>query len=300
MNVITEVHTIQEMARAKELESSIIGINNRNLKTLTIDLNTTNTLLPLASKNALLISESGFSKRSELKLLSGKVRGFLIGSSLMQAERIDLAMRELLFGRVKICGLTNREDALYAYASGAYYGGLNFSSRSKRRVSLSEAQAIKKDVPLVWGGIFVNQPQDEVVEIAKILNLDFVQVHGDETEAYMEALKLRLINTCEVWRSLRITHQLSTSLPKVADRILLDNYDSKEFGGTGQAFDWSMLENVTERHQYVIAGGINPANVVTASELLPFALDIASGVEEGNPRKKSLEKIHELFLRLWP
>ena len=300
MGVITEVHTKEEVSRARDLKAAIVGINNRNLKTLEIDLETTNNLLPLIPKDVLIISESGFSKRCELKKLSGAVQGFLIGTSLMKAPRIDLALRELLFGRVKICGFTNQVDAQYAYDSGAYYGGLNFHLESKRFVSIEEAQATKSNVPLVWGGVFVNQSEIEIVDTVNLLALDFVQLHGDETDDYVASLKQKLGPKHEVWKAVRINDNLENAHGCTADRVLLDSYSHTDYGGTGQTFDWALIDNEPGRFDYIVAGGINPSNVEKARDIEPFAIDIASGVEDKNPRKKSHEKIRELFLKLWP
>jgi|SRR5579871_3888439 len=299
MDIITEVHTSQELARAHDLKAKIIGINNRNLKTLDIDPKTTERLLPLIASDCLVISESGFSHRNQLLQLAGRVNGFLIGTSLMKSPRIDLALRELLFGRVKICGLTNREDAYNAYKCGAYYGGLNFSSVSKRRVTLDEARALKKDVPLVFGGVFVNQSADEIMSMVNELSLDFVQLHGDETESYVSELKARLPQGCELWQAKRVDKQLS-SLATKADRILLDSFSPTDYGGTGKTFDWGMLKDHPLRTHIILAGGMNANNIRAASEFEPFALDIASGVEDNNPRKKSELKLEQLFTHLWP
>ncbi|MCA9506918.1 MAG: bifunctional indole-3-glycerol-phosphate synthase TrpC/phosphoribosylanthranilate isomerase TrpF, partial [Myxococcales bacterium] len=161
MAVVCEVHDEEEMKRANQLKAKIIGINNRNLKTLEVDVNTTERLLNLAWKDALIISESGFATHRQIYRYKDKVKGFLVGTSLMRQERIDRALRELIFGRVKICGLTNAYDAKIAYDNGAYYGGLNFSPLSQRCISVDEARSIIDGSPLSYGGIFVNQSVDE-------------------------------------------------------------------------------------------------------------------------------------------
>lgn len=300
MDVICEVHNEEEMERAKNLGAPIIGINNRNLKTLKVDLETSERLLPLVPQDAIVILESGFKNRTEIMRFSGKVHGFLIGTSLMSAKRIDLALRELLFGRVKICGLTNAVDARVAYNSGAYYGGLNFAPISKRQVDIDSAIAIKAAAPLVWGGVFVNQTLDEVSKIAIELALEFVQLHGDEDDAYAKALRDRLPVGCEIWRVIRVKNKLPDVGTMEADRIVLDTYDHAQYGGTGERFDWGLLTGNQDRHRYIVAGGIKPSNVKELSAFCPFGIDIASGVEEGDPRKKSPALINELFAQLRP
>lgn len=295
MDVITEIHDEEELARAKKLGASIIGINNRNLKTLAVDVATTERLVPLITEKKLVISESGIATRSAVKQLSGQVNGFLIGSALMAAERIDLALRELVFGRVKICGLTNRDDARLAYEAGAYYGGINFSKESKRRVAVDEAHSIMDSVPLKFGGVFVNQPLDEVCRACEKLKLDFVQLHGDEPESYLRELRGRV--ACEVWQVIRVGKKLSRAKSEYAHRVLYDTFSPREFGGSGQVFDWAQLDLLEVNHS-IIAGGITPENVRGIDALMPFAIDIASGVEDDNPRKKSPARIDALFNQL--
>lgn len=298
LDVITEVHDEDEMARANRLGADIIGINNRNLRTLEIDLGTTKRLAPLARKDALLIAESGLSMRSQIKALHGRVDGFLIGSALMEASRIDLALRELIFGRIKICGLTNTVDAREAFAAGAYYGGINFAKSSKRRITIEDAPNIIAAAPLVWGAVFVNEPVDAVAVIAKKLGLSFVQIHGDEDEVYIDSLRARLDPSVEIWRAVRIKDSLPQSSSN-ADRVLLDSYSELGYGGTGKTFDWSIVRDDHRSSRYIIAGGINALNIKEIDDVRAFALDIASGVEESaDPRRKSKQLLQEIFLKL--
>jgi len=300
MDFIAEVHTEQEMHRANLLHAPIIGINNRNLKTLTIDMDTSARLAPMAHDNALLVLESGFSKHEDIHRFLSFGHGFLVGSSLMASPRIDLAIRELIFGRVKICGLTNIEDARNAYAQGAYYGGLNFAPVSKRCIDIEQARNIMAIVPLIFGGVFVNQPQTMVADTANQLGLKFVQLHGDENQNYLDELKAKLSPSCEIWRAVRVKDTCEYDVYHHVDRVLLDRYCSHNFGGTGQSFDWTMLQKKSDLGHVIIAGGINSENVRTAANLLPFALDIASGVEDADPRKKSPHKLEALFSQLRP
>ncbi len=299
MDFITEVHTKEEMERANKFSARIIGINNRNLKTLEIDLAVTANLAPRAHKDALVISESGISLRSQINKLLPHADGFLVGSALMSAERIDLAVRELLFGRVKICGITNGEDAKAAYAAGAYYGGINFYQNSKRHVAAEDAEQIVKSAPLLWGGVFVNSAIEEVIRVAHRLKLNFVQIHGDESEDYLSDLRKQLPAHVEIWRALRVNDASSLPTCPDAERIVLDSLRDGAYGGTGTSFDWTTL-NKQDSDRFILAGGINSANVKAADELGVFALDIASGVEDADPRKKSHKKLNEIFSELRP
>ncbi len=290
MEIICEVHTEQEMKRAIALKAKIIGINNRDLFSLNVDLENSERLISMAPKGALLISESGFYNRAELQRFSERVNGFLVGSSLMQAPRMDLAVRELIFGRIKICGLTNFLDAKNAYDAGAYYGGLNFWPKSKRYVTKADAQSIKK-APLIWGGVFVDQPLAEVKEIACDLNLDFVQLHGQESERYIKELRAEL--DCEIWQAIRINGATRAQKSEHAHKVLFDTYCEVEAGGTGKSFPWEKHEG--EFSKSIVAGGVDESNVAKLAQYFPFAIDICSGVESENPRKKSLAKIHGIF-----
>lgn len=296
MEIICEVHNEAEMIRAKELKAKIIGINNRDLFSLKIDLETTRRLVPLAPKDALLIAESGFYHRKEIMSYASMVDGFLVGSSLMQKEQMDLAVRELIFGRIKICGITNFKDANMAYKSGAFYGGLNFWPGSKRYISVEEAQKIKKDVPLSWGGVFVDQPLEQVRDIATSLNLDFIQLHGDEREDYIKDLKKAL--SCEIWKAVRVKSGQNLEVSQHAHRVLLDTYCASEQGGTGKSFPWADYQS--HFGDMIIAGGVNESNVAKLSAYFPFAIDICSGVESDDPRKKSLSKVVAIFDELRP
>lgn len=294
MDIICEVHNEEEMKRAIKLNAPIIGINNRNLHTLEIDMDTSERLLPLVPKDTIVISESGFASHAQVLRYQKKVGGFLIGSSLMRSPRIDLALRELIFGRVKICGLTKPDDARLAYDAGSYYGGLNFARSSKRFITVDEAKKIMAAAPLSWGGIFVDQPIDEVIQIASTLRLDFVQLHGHEAKDYIRDLRPLLAGECEIWKAVGVCDGIDIPPRLGADLIL---FDSANGGGSGISFDWALLDK--ERMlKFGIAGGINAKNAYDASLKNPWLIDIASGSEDGDPRKKSPRQIKEIFAAL--
>jgi indole-3-glycerol phosphate synthase/phosphoribosylanthranilate isomerase len=297
MDIICEVHTKEEMLRANKLLAPIIGINNRNLKTLEINMDTSKQLASLAHKDALVILESGFSNHQQIMDYKDIANGFLVGTSLMMNERIDLALRELIFGRVKICGITNPDDAKLCYEAGAYYGGLNFASLSKRKISLDEAGPIIKAAPLIWGGVFVNQPVALVNDIAVSLGLSFVQLHGDENAAYIKELRNTLPKPTEIWCAVAVKNQAILPKNTYVDHWLLDSF-SPNRGGSGQSFSWDLIKDLS-LDDVILAGGINPNNVKAASALSAFAIDCASGVEE-KPGKKSPHKLKEFFKNLRP
>ena len=297
MDALTEVHDEPELRRALSLGAGIIGINNRNLKTLKVDLKTTERLAPLVPKDRIVVCESGITGREDLKRLSGQADAFLVGSSLMKEENLGRAVRELLFGKVKICGLTNAEDAVTAYRLGAVYGGLIFAPESPRRVSLKEAEKITAAAPLSFTGVFVNQPVDEAADIAKTLALSAVQLHGDEDAAYISALRGRLAGGSEIWKAVRVSGAVPNITEYGCDRILLDAYDKKARGGTGRVFEWGLLDGRQDKDRLIIAGGINPDNAAAAAAMGCYAIDVNSGVEE-SAGKKSGARLENLFSAL--
>lgn len=294
MEILTEVHDEQEMARANALGAKIIGINNRNLKTLEVDLNTTEKLAPLARKGAVLVSESGFSERSEILRFSKKVHGFLIGSSLMGATRPDLKLRQMIFGEVKICGLTRPEDASHSYKSGATFGGLNFVEGTPRAIEPGDAKNVMGDTPLKWVGVFRNSEANFIAAVASVLDLDAVQLHGMETEAFRTRLRKILPGKAELWQAVEGIKYIPEVAPDVCDRLILDSKRHRVFGGTGFAFGWGPLKKLKKKSHLGLAGGLVPGNVSRALKTGIPLLDVCSGVEESHGIK-SPEKITTLF-----
>ncbi len=297
MDVLTEVHSLEEMKRAVALKAPIIGINNRDLKTLKTDLATTDRLLPYVPKDCLVISESGFERHEQVQNLDKRVNGVLVGSSLMKASRIDLKLREIIFGRVKICGITNPEDARLAYDNGAYYGAINFYPGSKRYVVPQEAPDILNAAPLIFGGLFVNSSIAEIVNLVGSLNLNFIQLHGQETPDFVLELRKNLPSDVEIWQAVRVQGEIPNIDKLDVDKAVFDAFSVDGFGGLGKSFDWHLLRGKNFITPYFLAGGINESNALEASRVGAFGLDIASGAEE-NPRQKSAEKLAKIFGKL--
>src|SRR5690606_13593025 len=126
MEALVEAHDDAEVARAVALGAPVIGINNRDLKTLKVDLATTERLAHLGPEDGLVVAGSGVEGRSDVERLAGHADAFLVGSSLRRADSPARAARALAFGRAKVCGLRTAEDAALAAASGASFAGLIF------------------------------------------------------------------------------------------------------------------------------------------------------------------------------
>ncbi len=194
--------------------------------------------------------------------------------------------------RVKICGITNWMDAKRACVAGANFLGFNFYRESPRYISPARAGKIvarlPKDVAAV--GVFVNESEGAILEIARRVGLDFVQLHGDETPEFVGHLAQRVpvIKAVRVRKPFRAAE---LSRFKKASALLLDGFDRRARGGTGKGFDWSIARRVKRGRRIFLAGGLNPENAAEASATVrPYALDVCSGVEAA-PGKKDAARI---------
>jgi len=294
MDVLTEVHDAQELERALLLDARIIGINNRNLRTLAVDLATTERLAPEIPRDRLVVSESGIQTRLDVDRLSSHARAFLVGSEIMRSENVGQAARRLVYGSVKVCGLTRPEDAIAAYRCGAEFGGLVFAPESRRVVDEERAARIRRAAPLAWVGVFVNSEPARVTELARRLHLSAVQLHGDETPAVVSQLRESLPAHCEIWKAVPVRDRIPTRSETGADRLLLDSFHPAERGGSGQRFDWGLLQATPERSRIVLAGGLKPENARRAHALGCGALDVSSGVESA-PGIKDEQRLESFF-----
>lgn len=297
LDVLTEVSNQEEAHRAARLGAKIIGINNRNLRDLSTDLATTEKLAPLLPQDALVISESGIYTHQDVLRLAPLADGFLVGSSLMAQQDLTQAVQELLFGQVKVCGLTSVEDAKAVKAAGASYGGLIFAEQSKRRISQNQAQAIVEQVPFHYVGVFVNAPLEEVTQFATKLKLVAVQLHGQESDDYIRALRGQLPADCQIWKALGVTTSLPEMDNPLVDHYLLDCQIGNSFGGTGQQFDWALLASISDKTKLALAGGLNPDNIKQAAATGAALLDVNSGIES-RPGVKDQQKLQQLFTQL--
>jgi len=293
MDSLVEVHDEAEMRRALALGAPLIGINNRDLRDLSVDLRTTERLAVLAA-DRILISESGIATRADVERLSGKVDGFLVGSSLMSAAEPAQAARELTLGRVKLCGL--RCSADIRAARPAACAGFVFVPGSPRHVTADEAAPLAGTVRrsgMVPVGVFRDAPLRTLVDIATLLNLHAVQLHGHEDFEYIRELRRNLPASCEIWTALSVGREPLTG--RGGDRIVFDNAD----GGSGRPFDWSMVKDHPELPRALVAGGIGPNNALPAMALGAYMIDVGSAVDE-SPGCKSPEKIAALFEAIRP
>ncbi len=191
--------------------------------------------------------------------------------------------------KVKICGITNLEDARLSAEFGADALGFNFYEKSPRYISPENAREIIEQLPreILKVGVFVNEDLSKIVEIAKVAKLEALQLHGEESPEFASELKQK--TNLEIIKAFRVSPEFVPEdvLQYETDAILLDAYSPKEHGGTGETFDWEIAKKVQEIFpKMYLAGGLDQNNVANAFfEVKPFAIDVCSGVESEKGRK---------------
>jgi phosphoribosylanthranilate isomerase len=199
----------------------------------------------------------------------------------------------MLIVKVKICGITNYEDAAAALDIGADLLGFNFYPKSPRFVPPEKARQIISKLPgfVDIAGVFVNESIERIHEIQNICQLDWVQLHGDEDS---EFCKQFLSHNVKVLKAIRVKDQEDIKMAEdyFTDAILLDAFDPDKYGGTGLSFDWNIIGHIGKR--VFLAGGISPDNAAEAAELGVYGIDVCSGIE-AEPGKKDHKKMKKLF-----
>lgn len=194
--------------------------------------------------------------------------------------------------KVKICGITCREDALAAVAAGADALGFNFCPASPRYIDPRRARDIVGALPpfIAAVGVFVDVASPaEVRRIARLSGVSVLQLHGDESPDYCR----RLRRSYPLIKALRLGKDLNRRAlgEYPVQAFLLDTYDDTRRGGTGKTFDWNLACDLAGLRPIILAGGLTPENVASAVRTVrPYAVDVCSGVE-ARPGKKDPEKI---------
>lgn len=188
--------------------------------------------------------------------------------------------------RVKICGLTRRQDAEFAIKSGADAIGLVFYQPSPRAVTIAQAAAITAQLPpfVSLVGLFVNASAATVRETLQQVPLSLLQFHGDETSAFCEQFGMPYIKAVRMQKTADLI-EAEKRFPGAA-ALLLDSYLQDVPGGTGLTFDWSMITAVNK--PLILAGGLTTENVAAAiRQIAPYAVDVSGGVEESKGLKSN-------------
>jgi phosphoribosylanthranilate isomerase len=198
--------------------------------------------------------------------------------------------------KVKICGITDWTDARRAIAEGADFLGFNFYLPSPRYISPGNAERIVRRLPpnVEAVGVFVNETEEQTLEIARAVGLDYLQLHGDESPATTR----RLQRFFPVIKAVRVRDSFRPAqLAKYGhcSAILLDGFDRRSRGGTGKTFRWDIAKRAKKYGRIFLAGGLAPDNIAEAIlAAQPYAVDVCSGVE-AKPGKKDPRRLAALM-----
>ncbi|MDU6398722.1 MAG: indole-3-glycerol phosphate synthase TrpC, partial [Veillonella sp.] len=301
LSSLVEAHDEQEVQMAIDCGARIIGVNNRNLKDFTVDVQNSVRLRNLVQDDVIFVSESGLETPEDIQVLRDNNIGVaLMGETFMRSPN-KVEKLAYLYGptyytpKVKMCGISKVETIPAVVEAKPDYMGLVFAP-SKRQVTVDQAKILVEELHRGYAkkygsdtehdkndtiktvGVFVNETVDNLVTIANEANLDAVQLHGDEDETFIQSLKER--TNVEVWKAIQIRTAADTEkwIDSSADMLLFDAYHKDERGGTGEVFDWSSLD-AFER-PFMLAGGIDSTNVARAIRTVrPYGIDISSGIE---------------------
>ncbi|GAA1471700.1 bifunctional indole-3-glycerol-phosphate synthase TrpC/phosphoribosylanthranilate isomerase TrpF [Corynebacterium aurimucosum] len=290
LDVLTEAITEEEVARATAFGIDVIGINNRNLHDLSIDLTRSERLSHHVPSGKVIVSESGIRDNQTVRRLGSHANAFLVGSQLTGTPDIDRAARELVYGHNKVCGLTSWSAAQAARAAGAVYGGLIFEEASPRNVSRETALDIIAHEPdLSYVAVSRRTTGWEELALDGIAALQIHAPYQGSTEAELELISsVRAVaGEREVWRAIDMTAPhgpaLASALADAADYLILDS----GAGGTGTPFDWTTVPDEVKAKS-LLAGGIKPDNLAEALRIGTAGLDLNSGVEVNGQKDSAL------------
>ena len=307
LSSLVEAHDEHEVQMAIDCGACIIGVNNRNLKDFTVDVQNSVRLRNLVQDDVIFVSESGLETPEDIQVLRDNNIGVaLMGETFMRSHN-KIEKLAYLYGstyyipKVKMCGISKVETIPAVVEAQPDYMGLVFAP-SKRQVTVDQAKILVSELHKQYAnrynrdaeqysnqtlihqefiktvGIFVNETLDNLVTIATEVNLDAVQLHGDEDEAFIQSLKER--TNVEVWKAVQIRSAADAAawIDSSTDMLLFDAYHKDERGGMGEVFDWSCLDEF--ERPFMLAGGIDSTNVARAIRTVrPYGIDISSGIE---------------------
>ena len=189
--------------------------------------------------------------------------------------------------KVKICGITNWTDARRAVEAGVQFLGFNFYRPSPRYIQPAAARRIIRRLPdsIAAVGVFVNEPEANMLALARRVGLDYLQLHGDEPPEQVARLKREI----PVIKAIRVRDSFRPKQLNFCGRasaILLDGFDARSHGGTGKTFNWNLARGSNGSRRIFLAGGLTPENVAEAIRVArPYAVDVCSGIEARPGRK---------------
>ena len=294
LSSLVEAHDEHEVQMAIDCGARIIGVNNRNLKDFTVDVQNSVRLRNLVQDDVIFVSESGLETPEDIQVLRDNNIGVaLMGETFMRSPN-KVEKLAYLYGptyytpKVKMCGISKVETIPAIIDAKPDYMGLVFAP-SKRQVTVEQAKTLVEELHKQYAvrynsetiktvGVFVNETVENLLKIAEEVKLDVIQLHGDEDESFIQILKEQ--SNVEVWKAVQVRSAADAEkwIDSSADMLLFDAYHKDERGGTGEVFDWSSLDEF--ERPFMLAGGIDSTNVARAIRTVrPYGLDISSGIE---------------------
>jgi len=310
LSSLVEAHDKHEVQMAIDCGARIIGVNNRNLKDFTVDVQNSVRLRNLVQDDVIFVSESGLETPEDIQVLRDNNIGVaLMGETFMRSPN-KVEKLAYLYGptyytpKVKMCGISKVETIPAIVDAKPDYMGLVFAP-SKRQVTVDQAKTLVEELykqnvvgnnseaeqtesvtsldtasseTIKTVGVFVNETVENLLKIAEEVKLDVIQLHGDEDESFIQILKEQ--SNVEVWKAVQVRSAADAEkwIDSSADMLLFDAYHKDERGGTGEVFDWSSLDEF--ERPFMLAGGIDSTNVARAIRTVrPYGIDISSGIE---------------------
>ena len=307
LSSLVEAHDEAEVQMAIDCGARIIGVNNRNLKDFTVDVQNSVRLRNLVQDDVIFVSESGLETPEDIQVLRDNNIGVaLMGETFMRSPN-KIEKLAYLYGstyytpKVKMCGISKVETIPAVVDAKPDYMGLVFAP-SKRQVTVDQAKTLVEELHKQYAnrynrdaeqysnqtlihqesiktvGVFVNETVENLLKIAEEVKLDVIQLHGDEDESFIQTLKEQ--SNVEVWKAVQVRSAADTEvwIDSSADMLLFDAYHKDERGGTGEVFDWASLDEF--ERPFMLAGGIDSTNVARAIRTVrPYGIDISSGIE---------------------
>lgn len=294
LSSLVEAHDEHEVQMAIDCGARIIGVNNRNLKDFTVDVQNSVRLRNLVQDDVIFVSESGLETPEDIQVLRDNNIGVaLMGETFMRSPN-KVEKLAYLYGptyytpKVKMCGISKVETIPAIIDAEPDYMGLVFAP-SKRQVTVEQAKTLVEELHKQYAvrynsetiktvGVFVNETIENLLKIAEEVKLDVIQLHGDEDESFIQILKEQ--SNVEVWKAVQVRSAADAEkwIDSSADMLLFDAYHKDERGGTGEVFDWSSLDEF--ERPFMLAGGIDSTNVARAIRTVrPYGIDISSGIE---------------------
>lgn len=294
LSSLVEAHDEDEVQMAIDCGARIIGVNNRNLKDFTVDVQNSVRLRNLVQDDVIFVSESGLETPEDIQVLRDNNIGVaLMGETFMRSPN-KVEKLAYLYGptyytpKVKMCGISKIDTIPAVVEAKPDYMGLVFAP-SKRQVTVEQAKTLVEELHKQYAvrynsetiktvGVFVNETVENLLKIAEEVKLDVIQLHGDEDEFFIQILKEQ--SNVEVWKAVQVRSAADAEkwIDSSADMLLFDAYHKDERGGTGEVFDWSSLDEF--ERPFMLAGGIDSTNVARAIRTVrPYGIDISSGIE---------------------